>query len=312
MLENVVRFSLAFSEVRIIKYGVLGILLLAFFLILLSLLSKRKNTPLIYLTLFGFSVVTLIGIDAYCIEPNWIETNTVVIRDKDLADVLKDKTVVHITDLHLNEGLRFREYSLIRKVNAIKPDYVFITGDFIDDLTQLQPLLQLLKSIHAKVGIYGVPGNTDHISIDGNTLSEQLKGVNFELLVNASRKIEIDGKYFWLVGADDPVYGFANIKTALRNVDSAGPTILLAHSPDIFMDAVNNQINLVLVGHTHGGQVGIPFLIRLSNYANRTPYIKGLFQKNRTVMYVNKGIGMKTLPIRFLCRPEITIIKFKP
>lgn len=82
--------------------------------------------------------------------------------------------------------------------------------------------------------------------------------------------------------------------------------MLLAHSPDIYTQAVLAKVGMLFVGHTHGGQVGIPYLIRHSDYANRSPFMAGQFHDGGTTMYVNRGIGTKTLPIRFLCRPEIT------
>jgi len=171
----------------------------------------------------------------------------------------------------------------------------------------------LISQFKARLGIWGVPGNTDHLFIDGKGLADVLRPAGIRILVNQAERLQVDvGKYFWLVGVDDPVEGFANLSEALGSVPPGSPEILLAHGPKIFEKAIQEKINLVLVGHTHGGQIGIPFLIHLSDYANRTPYMKGLFKKESTQMYVNRGIGTKMLNVRFLCRPEITLIEIKP
>ena len=260
----------------------------------------------------ALSVICVAGVFVYSyfIEPNWIKIHHVQIHDKNLARRVGNLKIVHITDLHLHDGVGFREKQMIEKVNALQPDLIFVTGDIIDDLTQVKPANQIFKSLHAKLGMFGVPGNTDHIVMDSPSLARQLAQSGIDILKNENRQLRFPNHVsVWLVGADDPVYGYARLQDAVGGVPEGATTILLAHSPDIFEQAVEERINLVLVGHTHGGQVGIPFLVHLSNYANRTPYMRGLFTKGQTKMYVNTGIGTKTLPIRFLCRPEIAVIE---
>lgn len=257
-----------------------------------------------------FFVAVLFVIYIFVIEPNWIQVTRVEIHDSQLAISLKGVKVVHITDLHLTHGIGFREKQLIKKVNDLKPDIIFITGDFFDNTDQIEPTKELVRSLHARIGIWGVLGNTDHISMHASEVVQALEPSGIRILVNQAQTVYTGvGKYFWLIGVDDPVYHHDKLLEALYGVPKNEPRLLLAHSPDIFDEASLEQINLVLAGHTHGGQVGIPFLVELSKYANRTVYMKGLFEKRKTKLYVNRGIGTKTLPIRFLCRPEITVIK---
>ncbi len=251
-----------------------------------------------------------VAVYAALIEPYWIEVHEVKIKDPQLASIVLDTRIIHITDLHLRRGLGFREKELVRKVNALKPDLIFITGDFIDREDQIPSAIELIRSFHSRIGVFGVPGNTDHIVMDSDDLVRGLSPSGIDLLINEARQIDLgNGRFLWLVGIDDPKYGYDKLAKALRGVPYSLPLILLAHGPDIFHGAVREKINLVLVGDTHGGQVGIPFLVRMSEYANRGPYMKGLFYEGQTHMYVNRGIGTKTLPIRFLCRPEIAVIK---
>jgi len=280
----------------------------------LTLLIKKKLGWFTRLLAVLMTAGAIFFLDIFMIEPNWIQIHNVKIKDASLARVLGNTKVVQISDFHMNEGINYRLKRMIQKVNAQKPDLIFITGDIIDDLTQVQPAIRLLKKLKAKKGIYAVPGNTDHIVMDSLSLRRELgltTGVDF--LINESRRIHLDnGNVLWVVGVDDPKYRHAKIKDAFRGVPGGVPVLMLAHNPKIFKDAVQNNVNVLLVGDTHGGQVGLNFLIKMSDYANRTPYMKGLYTEGRTKMYVNRGIGMKTLPIRFLCRPEITILKVKP
>lgn len=297
----------------LLKYGLAGLAGAGGFNILYSVLVQRRLTPAARIFLSLFAALVFLGLDMFYIEPNWIEVHTVRIQDPELAAIIGETKIVQISDIHLTEGIGFRERQLIEKVNRLKPDLIFITGDFLDDLSQAEPARKLIGSLRANLGIFGVPGNTDHIVMDGNTLKRELAPAGIDILVNESRQIRMpNGHFFRLVGSDDPKYGFARLDPALRSIPQEAPILLLAHAPGIFEKAFRERINLVLVGDTHGGQVGIPFLVRLSAYAGRTPYMKGLFVKGGTKMYVNRGIGMKTLPIRFLCRPEITVLEVRP
>jgi predicted MPP superfamily phosphohydrolase len=251
-----------------------------------------------------------IGGYAYLIEPNWIQVTKVKIHDPALAEVLGNTRIVQITDIHLTQGLGFREKSMIQKINALKPDIVFFTGDLFDHTSQIEPALKIFRSIEANLGIFGIPGDTDLIVVDSPAFERTMSPV-MEVLRNRAGHLTLpNGKRAWIVGVDH--HSRINLNRALGGIPSGEPVLVLSPSPDIFHDAAEQGVNLVLTGDTHGGQVGIDFLIRMSDYANRTPYMRGLFKKDRTQMYVNRGIGVKTRPIRFLCRPEIALIQVVP
>ena len=274
---------------------------------------RKTLTRSAWFFLAGGVAIAAVAVDALIIEPNWIQVRKVVIHDAELAPALKDLKIVQITDIHMTKGLSSRERQLIRKVNALKPDLIFFTGDIIDDLAQVGPANELLRSLKASIGVYGVPGNTDHIVMNSQAFVQAFASSHMDTLVNEGRRVLLPNGYIlWLLGIDDPKYHYGNLKQTLRGIPEGTPTLLLAHCPDIFEDAAREKINLVLAGDTHGGQVAIDFLIRMSDYANRTPYMRGLFERGKTKMYVNRGIGTKTLPIRFLCRPEISVIQVKP
>lgn len=297
------------SEMMLLKYAFYGFLGIGSATIGLSFLGFKSFARSARFFLISMAVIGVLILDMFIIEPNWIEVKKIKIKDSGLAQILGDTKLVHLADLHLTEGIRFREKELIRKVNQIGADFIFITGDFFDDLSQLEAAKVLIRSFKAKQGIYGVPGNTDHIVMDGPTLARDLGPAGIDILVNEHRLIQlVNGNQLWLVGFDDPKYHHENMDRALGGVPRQAPKIALIHDPNMF-DRFYDEPALILAGDTHGGQVGIPLLIKLSTYASRVRYVKGLFKKQHVQMYVNRGIGTKTLPIRFLCRPEITVIQ---
>jgi hypothetical protein len=243
----------------------------------------------------------------YYIEPNWPVVEEVKIHDESIAARMRGLTVLHISDIHLRHKPGFLEKRLVSRINALQPDLLLITGDFIDDLGSLRATIELLKSFKVKAGIYGVLGNTDHHFFRTKGLINELQTSGINILLNENRRVDLpNGQYIWLAGVDDPVTGRARLDQSLAGIPAGEPLMLLAHSPDIYTQAVLAKVDMLFVGHTHGGQVGIPYLIRHSDYANRSPFMAGQFHDGGTTMYVNRGIGTKTLPIRFLCRPEIT------
>jgi len=228
-------------------------------------------------------------------------------------------TVVQISDIHLKE-IGFRERELVKKVNELKPDILCITGDFFSNpkdpeaINQFREIFDLIRSFKASVGIYGILGNYDTYLEGHPERLKELSEAGICILYNESRKIIMPNQEaFWLAGTfyDPPDrYAEAQFEKTLENVPPHAPTILLNHYPNVFGKAFNAGINLVLAGHTHGGQIGLPFLIHMSNSANKSPYMRGLFDSGKTKMYVNRGIGTTNIPVRFLCRPEITVFEF--
>jgi predicted MPP superfamily phosphohydrolase len=285
-------------------------------LLLISLSWYRKKR----LSLFGKVAILLVlaGMasfaDAYWIEPNWLKTEHVVIHDPELAEVLEGVKVVQISDIHLQGGLGNLERNLIAEINALKPDLLFITGDFFSDkqkmelATEVLALSELIRSFKTTTGIFGVPGNYDG-PLKNPAIMKKIKAAGIDVLINENRAVALPNhKTLYLAG-----FGYFRRKNeklkTFSGIPSDVPVVLLAHDPDNFDEAIEAGVNLLLVGHTHGGQIGIPFLVEKSKKANKSPFMRGLFVRGRTKMYVNRGIATTHVPIRFFNRPEITVIK---
>jgi predicted MPP superfamily phosphohydrolase len=254
--------------------------------------------------------------DAYWIEPNWLQTEQVVIHDSELADVLEGIKVVQISDIHLQGGIGDRERDLIAQVNALKPDLLFITGDFFSDkqkwelATEVAALTEMIRSFKTTTGIFGVLGNYDG-PLSNPAIMKEFKAAGIDILINENRAVALPNhKTLYLAGFHDSWNKRARLKT-FSGIPPGAPVVLLAHAPDNFGEAIGAEVNLLLVGHTHGGQIGISLLVEKSKSANKSSFMRGLFDTGKTKMYVNRGIATTHIPIRFFNRPEITLLAIR-
>ncbi len=277
-------------------------------------LVRVINIVLIIITIpFVLSYVTIIY--PFFIEPNWIQIEKLTIKNPNFPDDLKNLKIIHITDPHIErEG--FRERSLAKKINALKPDLILITGDFITEKKFLNPMISTLSKLKAKKGIYGVLGDNDIAAFRGNNgiaiLKNRFKGINIHILDNESVRIPLNAKEgLWLIGFTKPYINWKIVEYTYSGVNFLEPKILLAHQQQIMnKDYIDKEYaDLVLVGDTHGTQIGLAFIRRLFPYVNEMhKYIAGLYHVNGVPLYVNRGIGLRIDSFRLFCRPEITLI----
>jgi uncharacterized protein len=258
---------------------------------------------------FAFILVGKIYYDTYTIEVRHYR-----IDNNRLAVALDGKKVAFVSDLHTKSygPLEKEVISILQKEN---PDYVFLGGDYISFRGSYETVFSFLGNLK---GAYAVLGNTDYSNENGSCLlchegkSTRLKkdpGVVF--LRNSGLYLNNGEKKINLLGVDDPVNKKSDVSEAIRKCDRTAPTILLAHSPEVFEEAVQQGIDLVLCGHNHGGQV---FLAKYLNgrilIDPSLKYIEGFFQKGETLMYVGRGIGNSFLPFRLGVKPEVTFFEF--
>ena len=269
-------------------------------------MNEIKKLFLITIAVLIFLAV--LGWYSFLFEPNNIQVEKIDIEIENLPDSFANATIVHLTDFH-SFGFLEREKRVLEIVEQINPDFVFITGDFIDSLTKD---IASCEKFWQEMGkryqgrIFGVLGNHDP-----NSLEKLLEKAGIVILNNENRKIFQKEEYICLIGVNDPDTGRDNFTKAMAGAEENVSKILLAHSPDIINDLkVGESADLILAGHTHGGQIKIPFLRPFwVPTKNRGKYASGLFEINNAYMYVNRGIGMTALPIRFNCAPEITVIE---
>jgi uncharacterized protein len=226
---------------------------------------------------------------------------------RNLPSRLEGLTAVQISDLHVGEVTDVHRL-MLDHLRRLQPELVFVTGDLVDVDHAVDDAADLLASYQAPRGTWAVPGHRDHLAEAVYPLGQALQLRGVRLLVNRSAQVD---EGFWIVGVDDPSTAHDDLGEALQGVPADVPRILLAHAPDIIHRLGAATFGLVLVGHTHGGQVNLP-VIRdnwLREDLSRR-YTAGMYQLENAAMYVNRGIGTYYFPARIGARPEITHFTF--
>ncbi|WP_036679104.1 metallophosphoesterase [Daejeonella oryzae] len=247
-------------------------------------------------------------LDAFWLEKYFIETNEYYLDDADRnSDNLK---IIQISDLHL-QSIGRNHRNLAKKINKINPDLLLFTGDSIDRYKKQIVFDEFLSLFDHHIKKVAILGNREYErGIIINELGDIYKKHNGYLLINESRKYQFGNSSISITGIDDFMAGTADFKKAVKNYKSADHHVVLTHCPqhrDIIKDEMGNiPIDLVLSGHTHGGQ------IKILGYAPFTPggsgrYVNGWYKESRPHLYVSKGIGTTAYPIRFGSRAEIAI-----
>jgi predicted MPP superfamily phosphohydrolase len=241
--------------------------------------------------------------------------------------------IVQLSDIHMDDYTEpFFLRHVIDRVNSIKPDVVFLTGDFVTAKLgwQNDPKIAwrefargaawqcagLLKRLECKA-LYAVLGNHD-CGVGAKEVSAALAANGVTVLRNANVPIERAGARIWLAGLDDPLEGHADpdlaIPPSISNVPNE-PIILLCHAPDyadrLLTHPASQAVGLMLSGHSHGGQIRLPFLGALVLPPMGRKYIQGWFRLGDLQLYVNRGIGTVGVPFRFDCPPEITVLTLR-
>lgn len=244
-----------------------------------------------------------------------VEVKRIGVRLRKLPGSLSGLRLVQLTDMHvgLTIGRDFVE-DVVRKVNALDPDIVAITGDLIDgSVEDLGPSVAPLGQIRAELGTYFVTGNHEYYSGADSWLSF-LGNLGIRALRNERVELEKDGESIHLAGVDDwTAHQFGNghgadVARAMEGRDTSKPVVLLAHQPIQFDEAREHGVDLQISGHTHGGQIfPFGFLTRLAQ-----PFLSGLHRRGDSQIYVSSGTGYWGPPMRIAAPAEITLIELDP
>ena len=216
-------------------------------------------------------------------------------------------TILHLTDLH-NKEYGSGQERLLDLINHYEFDMVAITGDLVDkDKQQIDPAINLLRGLPQKP-VFFVPGN--HEWWTNYEIKEPLLAEGVQILENANYKYIMSGKHIWIAGVDDPFLKKDNLDQALEGTEDTTPRLLLAHAPDIYPSAMRAGVDLVMAGHTHGGQVRLPILgaIFVPGKGLFPQFDYGLYSSGLSTLVISGGLGESTLPVRINNRPEIVLI----
>jgi len=237
-------------------------------------------------------------------------------------------TIAVIADVHAVEPWMSatRVAAITAFTNTLGADLVLLAGDYetglLPGLSRKVPMADCaaaLAGLRAPLGVYGVLGNHDMSVNEGWDVREAFVTHGIPLLENEAVRLAKDGRPFWLLGLADQyarivngkLYGDDDLPGTLRQVTDAAPAILLAHEPVIF-PRVPSRVALTISGHTHGGQVRLPFIgpfLRSSLLGQETSYIYGHYSAGGRDLVVSGGLGMSIVPVRFGVPPEIVLIR---
>ncbi len=252
---------------------------------------------------------TLLSVDTGRKSPYMLEISTHDVLMHGLSDYWHGKTFVHISDIHAGYGGTAPVYEeALRQVNARQPDLILLTGDYLDDHPQDPnfPLKEILLRLDAKEGIYGSFGNHDHRRgmVGSRRLLQQSK---VHILENENVELPHD---LFIAGIDDLCEGNPQIEPAIAGLPTDRTSIMLSHHPGL-IEKIPEQDVLILSGHTHGGQIALPFPspALVVKFHLRCNQVAGWYENGRARQYVNRGLGVTGKPFRYRCPAEIGVFR---
>jgi predicted MPP superfamily phosphohydrolase len=262
-----------------------------------------------YRPVFLFFLTAALGCLAYGygIERRWIEVTHTRLEIGKLPAGTPPIRIVHLSDLHCT-GDDFLESQVPGLIGPLRPDLILLTGDYLGSERGVKNLRTLLCSLRCPEGLFGVLGNHEIWDTPG---WDPFEGTPVVHLNNALRCLSIRGNRVCLVGIR--VESEEEGVPLLKETSADDINIVLYHYPDLIDRIASKQVDLLLAGHTHGGQIALPFfgaIVTLSKGWKR--YERGLYRVGEGYLYVNRGLGTDLPPIRFFARPEIAVIDLIP
>ena len=257
------------------------------------------------------SALLLVGAYPTFIERNLVSVNRYQIPVSGLPPSFHGYTIAHLTDLHLGflVSENFVE-NVVNKTNQLKPDLIVCTGDYVHDRNTTKTIDRvwpMLSQLQAKDGVYSVLGNHDHWA-DTNRSQYWLERTG-QNLRHTSKALYRGKERIVLGGAGDYWEDELGIDTAFASSDEHDYRILLAHNPDSADSTFQTPLSLVISGHTHGGQVVVPFYGPPVLPVQNKKYTRGLVQTEKTAVFISRGLGWALYPVRFNCPPEIALLE---
>ncbi len=237
-----------------------------------------------------------------------ITASPVVLRG--LPSVFGGLRVVQLSDVHHSLYIPLEKIErAVEATNFLEADLVALTGDFVTYSPQyVAPVARALGRLRAPLGVFAVLGNHDYRAGD-TYVARELERHGIQVLRNTHTALRRHGEELWLAGVDDLWYS-CDLARAARGIPS-GTKILLCHNPAIIHQAARYGFDLVLSGHTHGGQVRLPGLRPFRSFYRTRRFREGWDRLYETQIYVNRGLGQSVVPFRLACPPEIALFELR-
>lgn len=257
-----------------------------------------------------------LGVLGYgCAVRQSVEVSRVEVKLDNLPPAFDGLTIAQLTDIH--HGIyTSADYidRCVQIVNDLKPDLIALTGDFTyGGKKYVEPCAEALSRLRARIGTYVALGNHDYY-VGASAVAVAMKRAGCAVMIDQLDRLELRGEKLWLVGVDDFYYGTTDLKKLLRDVPPEAARVVLSHNPDFIEEfaAKNERADLMISGHTHGGQIRFPLAGAphiASAYGQR--YAVGLNRSGAMQVYTSRGLGTILLPTRVDCPPEIVLFTLR-
>ncbi len=243
-------------------------------------------------------------------EANSLTLESVEVKLPRLPKKLDGLRIIHLSDIHHSPFTGLDHIARAVKIaNRLKPDMFVLTGDYVSHETEyIEPVANVLGELRSEFGTHACLGNHDHWT-DPAAVTHHFRRSGINMMINEGFRLEARGASLWIAGVDDYMVGKTDVPASLRGSYPDEMKLLLAHNPIIFRQAVRQGIDLVLSGHTHGGQVKIRDTERA--ILRRRKLTSGLHSRKQSQIYITRGIGTVVLPIRYQCPPEISLLELR-
>ncbi len=279
----------------------------------------QKKGFIMYITLFVFIAVFVYWFIVW--QNNNIVTTNLTYASEKVPESLSGLRILQVSDLHNKKSFGKEGSDLPDKIKEAAPDIIVITGDLIDyHRADIKAAMELIEKIIRIAPVYYVPGNHEAFSGLYPELSSLLKKAGVTVLDFESVRLQKDGAFITLSGADDITFitkkrsesakaKFAQKLSDLR-AGAEGFTVLLSHQPQYFGLYAQKGFDLVFSGHAHGGQVRLPLIggIYAPGQGLFPKYTAGIYEKDGAAMVVSRGLGNSEFPVRVFNRPEIVVL----
>ncbi len=251
------------------------------------------------------------------VEPRQVEVTHQRIVLPKLPRAFNGFRILQLSDIHHSPFLSKWEIAqAVRHANGLQADLAVLTGDYISHSRDyIRGCAEALGMLRAPHGVFAIMGNHDHWT-DGEAMETSLIEQGIRVLNNENLRIERGSEYIQLLGVDDVLVGRDDLQAAAIGTHAHETRILLSHNPAIIREAARAGIDLVLSGHTHGGQINWRLLVgredrKIYNWLRRPSrrLMRGHAQFGTTQVYVNRGLGTVVFPLRYGCPPEITLLE---
>ncbi|MFC0522227.1 metallophosphoesterase [Pontibacillus salicampi] len=247
-------------------------------------------------------------------EPSMLSVQEEKIISSNIPPQLEGLRVLQFSDTHLGFHYDITQFErLVHHINKQQCDLLLFTGDLFDapneaSFEMLEQAASLLDSITAPLGKFWIYGNHDHGGYGTDLIATYMEKGGFTLLQNQHKTLTYNGEEFIVSGLDDVMLGKPDISRALPPQAAHTFTMLLCHEPDYVEHIKGEPFDIQLSGHSHGGQIQIPFLGHMVTPPYAKQYVEGWHTiRSNQSLYVSRGLGTTRLPYRFLCKPEFTV-----